>query len=58
MKSQKASGPSGITSDILKALGEEGIGWIHNIIKDIWVSKPYLYTNKMVTQWNVATIGA
>jgi hypothetical protein len=39
MKSRKASGPSGITSDILKALGDEGISWIHNIIKDIWVSK-------------------
>jgi hypothetical protein len=34
MKSNKALGPSGITAEMIKALGQDGIDWLYIILND------------------------
>jgi hypothetical protein len=39
MKSKKAPGPSGISADMLKTLGQDGIEWLHAILNRFWKDK-------------------
>ena len=36
MKSNKAPGPSGITAEMFKALGQNGVAWLHTILNNFW----------------------
>ena len=36
MSSGKANGPSELSAELLKALGEYGIDWLHDTMKDVW----------------------
>ena len=39
MKSNKASGPTGVVIEMIKALEEEGIEWVWNLLKTCWVEE-------------------
>ena len=36
MSNEKAYGPSEMSAELLKALGEYGIEWLHYVMKDVW----------------------
>jgi hypothetical protein len=41
MKSNKARGPAGITAEMLKALGQDGVGWLQAVLNSLFPQEKF-----------------
>ena len=36
VKNNKASGPSGVSAEMFKALGHDGVDWLYTVVNEFW----------------------